>query len=162
MTEDAHGRSGAARGLGRVVSGLFVLTTGEGEGATGMLASFVQQAGFEPPAVTVAVAKGRGILDELRRCGRFCISILHDQSMGLLAHFARGFEPGQPAFENVSTAVATNGVPYLTDAHAYIACEVIGEADWTDHVVFCGAVVGGDRSDDDQPLTHVRKDGLKY
>ena len=151
-----------AKGLGRIVSGLFILTTGEGERATGMLASFVQQAGFEPPTVTVALKKGRAILDELRSSKRFCISILHDGSIGLLAHFARGFEPGQPAFEGVATTLGKNGVPYLSDAHAHVACEVVGEADWSDHVVFCGQVVDGDRVDDDQPLTHVRKDGLQY
>ena len=155
-------RSPIAVGLGRIVSGLFVLTTGEDEHATGMLASFVQQAGFDPPAVTVAVKKGRPIIDALRLNRSFCISVLHDGSIGLLAHFARGFEPDAPAFQGVETTVGKNGVPYLSDAHAHLACELIGEADWTDHVVFCGLVIDGARIDDDQPLTHVRKDGLRY
>ena len=155
-------RTPIAEGLGRIVSGLFVLTTGEGEQATGMLASFVQQAGFEPPTVTVAVHKSRPIVELMRSHQKFCLSVLHDESIGLLAHFARGFDPGQPAFHGVSTTEAANGVPYLSDAHAHIACEVIGEADWTDHVVFAGRVIDGARADDDQPLTHVRKDGLNY
>ena len=155
-------QSGISRGLGRIVSGLFVLTTGEGEQATGMLASFVQQAGFDPPAVTVAVKAGRPVVDTLRACRKFCISILHDGSIGLLAHFAKGFEPGQPAFEGVATALGQNGVPYLTDAHAHVACVVIGEAEWGDHIVFCGEVVDGERVDDDQPLTHVRRNGMSY
>ena len=119
-------RTPIARGLGRIVSGLFVLTTGEGERATGMLASFVQQAGFEPPAITVAVKKGRAIVEELRACEKFCVSVLHDGSIGLLAHFARGFEPGAPAFDGVETTVGKNGVPYLSDSHAHVACELIG------------------------------------
>lgn len=151
-----------AKSVGRIVSGLFILTTGEGERATGMLASFVQQAGFEPPTVTVALKKGRAILDQLRDSKKFCVSILHDGSIGLLAHFAKGFEPGQPAFEGVATGTGSNGVPYLAEAHAHIECELIGEADWSDHIVFCGVVLDGDRIDDDQPLTHVRKDGLNY
>ena len=155
-------RSPIAIGLGRIVSGLSVLTTGEGVRATGMLASFVQQAGFDPPAITVAVKKGRPIVEALRDHGKFCISVLHDGSIGLLAHFARGFEPGAPAFEGVETLPGKNGVPYLSDAHAHLACELIGEADWTDHIVFCGRVIDGNRLDDDQPLTHVRKDGLSY
>ncbi|MEM7203827.1 MAG: flavin reductase family protein [Planctomycetota bacterium] len=154
--------TGTALGLGRIVSGLFVLTAGRGADATGMLASFVQQAGFEPPSVTVALKKGRPIVDLVRDGGAFNISVLHDGSMGLLAHFARGFEPGVPAFGSVAIQDACNGVPYLLDAHAYVACEVLGEADWSDHLVFCGRVVDGGRSDDDQPLTHVRKNGLVY
>ena len=151
-----------AMGLGRIVSGLFVLTVGEGDQATGMLASFVQQAGFEPPAVTVAVKKGRPINDLIDETGRFCISVLHDGSIGLLAHFARGFEPGTPAFEGVEVAIGANGVPYPSEAHAHVACELIGKGEWTDHVVYCGKVIDGGRLDDDQPMTHVRKDGLSY
>ena len=151
-----------AMGLGRIVSGLFVVTSGKGEQATGMLTSFVQQAGFEPPAVTVAVKKGRPFNDVIKDCGCFCVSVLHDDSIGLLAHFARGFEPGKPAFEGIVTSPGANGVPYLSEAHAHVACELIGEADWSDHIVYCGRVIDGGRLDDDQPMTHVRKDGLSY
>lgn len=154
--------SPVATGLGRIVSGLFILTAGEGEQATGMLTSFVQQAGFDPPAITVAVKKGRPINDLIKQSGSFCISVLHDGSIGLLAHFARGFESGTPAFEGVATALGANGVPYLSEAHAHVACELIGEAEWTDHIVYCGRVIDGGRLDDDQPMTHVRKDGLSY
>ena len=42
--------------LGRVPSGVFILTASDGQGKeTGMLASWVQQAGFDPPCDTVAV-----------------------------------------------------------------------------------------------------------
>ena len=36
-----------------------------------MLTSFVQQAGFEPPAITVAVKKGRPLNDLLESSGVF-------------------------------------------------------------------------------------------
>lgn len=151
-----------ARGLGRIVSGLFVVTSGKAERATGMLTSFVQQAGFEPPVVTVAIKKGRQLLEVVRECGVFCVSVLHDGSIHLLGHFARGFEPGQDAFRGIEVNIACNGVPYPADAHAFLACRVLGEADWSDHVVVCGEVLDGDRRDDDPPLTHVRKNGLNY
>lgn len=151
-----------ARALGRIPSGLFILTTGRGDDATGMLASFVQQAGFSPPVVTVALGKDRSIVPQLRLCGAFCLSILHDASSSLVKHFARGFEPGQPAFEGVEIAIGDNGVPYLTRAHAHLACRVVGETAWSDHLVFAGEVVAGDRIDDEPPLTHVRKSGSSY
>lgn len=150
------------QGLGRIVSGLYVLTTGEGDAATGMLVSFVQQAGFEPPAVTVALKKGRYVVDRVRDCGRFSVSVLHDASVVLLSHFAKGFEPDQPAFEGIATEVGANGIVHLAEAHAHVSCEVIGEADWSDHIVFCGRVLGSARIDESAPLTHVRKDGMSY
>ena len=45
--------------LGRVASGIYILTIRNQDQETGMLASWVLQAGFEPPMVTVAVKKGR-------------------------------------------------------------------------------------------------------
>jgi flavin reductase (DIM6/NTAB) family NADH-FMN oxidoreductase RutF len=152
----------AARALGAVPSGLFVATAGRGAAATGSLVSFVQQVGFTPPCLTVAIRKGRPLEALIRGGRRFCLSILDDASINLLSHFARGFDPGQPAFDGVSTEVDEAGVPYLLDAVAWLSCSLIGEADWSDHVVFCGEVVAGDRRRPDQPLVHVRKTGLSY
>ena len=55
-----------AKVLGRIPSGVFVLTCGDGAGnMTGMLASWVQQAAFEPPMISVGVKNGRYINDWL-------------------------------------------------------------------------------------------------
>jgi flavin reductase (DIM6/NTAB) family NADH-FMN oxidoreductase RutF len=48
-----------ARALGTIPSGLFIVTAGTGAEATGALLSFVQQVGFEPPCVTIAVKPGQ-------------------------------------------------------------------------------------------------------
>ena len=53
--------------LGRIPSGVFILVAGNDTGQqTGMLASWVQQASFEPPQVTVAVNKSRYLNDWLK------------------------------------------------------------------------------------------------
>lgn len=151
-----------ARALGAIPSGLFIATAGTGPQATGTLVSFVQQVGFEPPVVAVAVKKGRQLEALVRDGGRFCIGVLDQASSGLLGHFARGFDPGVPAFEGVATATDGGGVPYLTDALAWLSCKVVGEADWTDHVLFAGEVAAGGRRDDAAPMVHLRKNGLSY
>ncbi len=54
--------------LGRTPSGIFILIAGDGQdNTTGMLASWVQQASFEPPQVTVAVNKKRYINEWLAK-----------------------------------------------------------------------------------------------
>jgi flavin reductase (DIM6/NTAB) family NADH-FMN oxidoreductase RutF len=152
-----------APALGRLVSGLYIVTTGVDGDATGMLGSWVQQAGFEPPAVTVAMDRDRAVTEVFRACGHFCISVLAPSSMHLLKHFAKGFAPGENAFEGLDTALSANGVPYLVEAHAHLACKIIGESTWTDHVIFCGEVVGGScASLEEAPATHIRKNGLSY
>jgi flavin reductase (DIM6/NTAB) family NADH-FMN oxidoreductase RutF len=163
MSETPQSRIPAfARALGAVPSGLFVATAGRDEAATGALVSFVQQVGFDPPCLIVAVKQGRPLEELIRGEGRFCLSILDDASMKLLGHFARGFDPGQPAFDGVATGSDAAGVPYLLDALAWLSCELVGEATWSDHVVFCGRVLAGDRRGLEQPLVHVRKTGLSY
>ncbi|HAA88643.1 MAG TPA: flavin reductase family protein, partial [Verrucomicrobiales bacterium] len=45
--------------LGKLPSGVYIATsTLDGE-EVGMLASFVEQAGFEPPTITAAISAGR-------------------------------------------------------------------------------------------------------
>lgn len=156
-------RAALARGLARLPSGLYVLTAGRGTAATGMLASWVQQVGFEPPTVMVALKRGRPIEALVRSDGVFCLAVLDDDSKTLLGHFARGFEPGQPAFAGVATADSAVGVPYPTAAHAHLACRVRAVAlDWCDHTVIAAEVVAGDGRLDRAPLVHVRKNGFSY
>ena len=155
-----------ALALGRIPSGLFVFTTGihGGSGAdraTGMLSSFVQQVGFEPPVILAGVHRDRDALDIVRRTGRFCVSVLDGNSKHLLGHFASGFAPGVDPFEGLKVATH-EGVPYLPEAVAWMACEVVGEGDWTDHVAVAGKVIAGDRRDDAAPSVHVRVNGLSY
>ena len=63
-----------AAALGRIPSGLFVLTARHGKHETGMLASWVQQAGFKPPMLTTAVQRDRFICDWIRASGRFTLN----------------------------------------------------------------------------------------
>src|SRR5205085_6245954 len=54
-----------AAALGRVPSGLYILTARHGDAETGMLVSWVQQRSFAPPLVSAAIQRGRDILSWL-------------------------------------------------------------------------------------------------
>src|SRR3989304_1498669 len=83
--------------LGRLPSGIFILTAGSGPRATGMLSSWVMQAGFEPPMVSVAVKLGRYVCDWITAGQPFVLNLVGDSQTKLLKHFSTGFEPGAPA-----------------------------------------------------------------
>src|SRR5690606_32318881 len=121
-----------------------------------------QQVGFEPPCIVVAIKKGRPLETLLRDTGRFCLSVIDDASVVLLGHFARGVGSGEEAFRGVAIAHDAAGVPYPTDTLAWMSCRIVGEAGWSDHAVFCGEVVAGDRRGDGAPMVHVRKTGTSY
>ncbi|MEX2186136.1 MAG: flavin reductase family protein [Pirellulales bacterium] len=152
--------------LGRVPSGIFILTVRRGAQETGMLASWVMQAGFEPPMVTVAVKQGRYVADWLDAGAdagaAFALNVVAEDDKQLLKHFGRGFEPGQPAFEGVAISRTERGTPVLDAAIGFLECVATGHVDSTDHRVFLARVESGQLVRDAPPMVHVRKSGLNY
>jgi flavin reductase (DIM6/NTAB) family NADH-FMN oxidoreductase RutF len=149
--------------LGRVPSGIFILTIGTGQRATGMLASWVMQAGFEPPMVSVGVKQGRYICDWLTAGEPFVLNVVGESQANLLKHFGKGFEPGAAAFEGVMVTHCARGVPVLTDSIGHLECEPVRHIDSGDHRIFLAKVVRGKLIDPDaRPMTHIRKSGANY
>ena len=79
-----------AAALGRVPSGLFVVTLKRAEIETGMLASWVQQCAFEPPQISIALQRDRPIIAWLTQGAAFTLNILDDSQTDMIAHFGRG------------------------------------------------------------------------
>ena len=148
--------------LGRVPSGIFILTVGSGERATGMLASWVMQAGFEPPMVTIAVKKGRYVEDWITRGDPFILNLVAEKQFDLLKHFGKGFEPDQPAFEGLSIRHCARAVPILTDCLGHLECEPVSHFDSGDHRIFLAKVVRGGLQGEAAPMVHIRKSGKNY
>lgn len=148
--------------LGRVPSGIFILTAGEGERATGMLASWVMQAGFAPPMVTVAVRHGRYVGDWLAHGEPFVLNIVGAEQKHLLKHYAKGFEPGEPAFNGLATTPSGAGPPILADAVGHLECLPTTHVDSADHRVILARVTAGALARDVPPMVHIRTSGAHY
>jgi flavin reductase (DIM6/NTAB) family NADH-FMN oxidoreductase RutF len=149
--------------LGRVPSGVYVLTVGTGARATGMLASWVMQAGFKPPMVSVAVKNGRYVCDWLSEGQPFVLNLIRAGQKTLLRHFSHGFKPGQPAFDDLEITHCARGVPVLKDSLGHLECEPNGHIDSGDHRIFLAKVVRGKLIDaDSRPMVHIRKSGSHY
>lgn len=149
--------------LGRIPSGIFILTIGTGTRATGMLASWVMQAGFDPPMVSVAVRLGRYVCDWLTEGQPFVLSVVSESQTNLLKHFGKGFEPGASAFQGIAISHCARGVPILSDALGYLECEPAGHVDSGDHRVFLAKIARGRMINSEQePMVHIRKSGANY
>jgi len=151
-----------AEALGRIPSGLFVVTVRQGDRETGMLASWVQQCSFDPPQVSVAVRKGRYILDWLNDGAAFVVNVIPESGKALIAHFGKGFEPTEPAFEGLEVRREGETPPVLLASHAYVECRVESHLDAGDHVLVVGRVLNGAVLHHGGPIVHVRKNGLRY
>ncbi|MCA9113591.1 MAG: flavin reductase family protein [Planctomycetaceae bacterium] len=153
--------------LGRTPSGVFILTAADGQGReTGMLASWVQQASFEPPVVTVAVNCKRYLIEWLEAQPRLALSFVGESQKELLRHFGRGFEPDVPAFEGLEISRdGATGLPVLADSLGWLEGEISGRLEAGDHVIYSVTVTGGasgPRLESEAPMVHLRRSGFTY
>jgi flavin reductase (DIM6/NTAB) family NADH-FMN oxidoreductase RutF len=151
-----------AAALGRIPSGLFILTARQGDAETGMLASWVQQCSFEPPQLTAALGGGRDVLAWLVPGAAFTVNILEEDQTEMLVHFGKGFALAEPAFDGLEVERPDGAAPVLADALAYLDCRVVARYPAGDHQLIVGRVVGGRILGDGKPAVHIRKSGLRY
>lgn len=133
-------RTGQA--VGRVTGSLCVMTAKRGETNIGMLTSWVSQASFSPPGVTVAISKD-GMGESLAHTGeQFVLNILKE-GRNLRRHFLKPPAPGEDVFAEVAIQPATNGCPILADALAYLECTVENRIECSDHWLIYAVVENG-------------------
>ncbi|MGA1003555.1 diflavin flavoprotein [Vulcanococcus sp.] len=153
------------KALGRLSGGLYVVTARQDERASAMVASWVSQASFDPPGITVAVAKDRAIEALLQVGDRFVLNILReDNYQDLMRHFLKRFPPGADRFAGVNTLEGVaNGGPVLGDALAFLGCRVSQRMEGPDHWIIYGEVEQGNVSDTEaRTAVHHRKVGNHY
>ena len=152
------------KALGRISGGLYIITATKGDVSSAMLASWVSQASFEPPGLTIAVAKDRAIESLMQVGDSFVLNVLEEgKYQNLMKHFLKRFKPGADRFAGVNTQTASNGSPILTDALAYVECEVVTRMECSDHWIVYSKVDDG-RVSNPNALTavHHRKVGNHY
>lgn len=152
------------KALGRISGGLYIITAKKGDVTSAMLASWVSQASFQPLGFTIAVAKDRAIESLMQVGDRFVLNVLEEGNyQGLMKHFLKRFLPGADRFAGIKTQPAENGSPILTDALAYMECEVVSRMECSDHWIVYSTVDAG-RVSKPEPLTavHHRKVGNYY
>lgn len=155
--------------LGRIPSGVFIVTAGEGARAVGTMVSLVQQISLEPACVEVALKPERSLARLLREGGvgtRLVINVCHAGDKTLLRKYAKASQTGAEAFAGVRTRrLEGSGGTVLLDACAYLECELRQVVPFgADHDLYIVQVTGGGLLGDGglKPVVHVRHDGGKY
>ncbi|MFM7577667.1 MAG: flavin reductase, partial [Microcystaceae cyanobacterium] len=152
-----------AQALGRIVGSLSIVTTRQGELSGAMVASWVSQATFSPPGLTIAVAKERAIESLLPINSSFVLNVLQDgKHLGLMKHFLKPFAPGEDRFAGVETTEAENGAPILQVALAHLECRVQNRLECGDHWVLYATVERGQVQAEGVTAIHHRKSGNYY
>merc|ERR1711988_722738 len=88
-----------AKALGKISGGLYLVTGAHSTAKSAMIASWVSQASFEPPGITIAVAKDRAIEAFMQVDDTFVLNCLReDNYQELMKHFLKRFPPGADRF----------------------------------------------------------------
>ncbi|MBW4447621.1 MAG: diflavin flavoprotein [Spirirestis rafaelensis WJT71-NPBG6] len=154
--------SNVEQAVGRIIGSLCVVTAKQGGVSSGMLASWVSQASFNPPGLTIAVAKDRAMEPLTHSGNQFVVNILAE-GKELRKHFMKSFTPGQDRFAGIETEEASNGCPILSGALSYLECSVQTRMEAGDHwLVYASVDNGKVLNQDAVTAVHHRKSGSHY
>jgi flavin reductase (DIM6/NTAB) family NADH-FMN oxidoreductase RutF len=151
-----------ATALGRIPSGLFVITWRHEAADRTMLASWVMQAGFTPPAVTVAVAASRDLLAAIAGGTPFVINILGESQRPLVARFGRPAAHGEDPFAGIDLVRSPAGAAAIATAAGWLECRGTAQAAAGDHVIVVAEVTAAGNGSGEPALVHTRRNGLRY
>jgi flavorubredoxin/flavin reductase (DIM6/NTAB) family NADH-FMN oxidoreductase RutF len=158
----------AVQALGRVVGSLCVLTTVKGDGDSrlsgAMVASWVSQASFSPPGLTVAVAKDRAVEALLHVGDAFALNVLAaGRETGPMKQFLQPFAPGADRFAGLALDQSPAGQPVLPEALAWLECRVKQRMECGDHwLIYAQADAGSLIDATGATAVHQRRSGATY
>lgn len=153
--------SDIAAAVGHIPSGLFIVTTLDGDKKDGYLASWVQQVSFKPLVIAIAVRAGRPGYDHIMAGKPFTINVVGEHETQYLRHFWKGYE--QSPFGEIEHTINTQGGLVINGAKSAITCKMISKSQPGDHEVVFAEVLASDVNElEAKPKVHIRKSGLDY
>ncbi len=147
--------------IGRLASGVYIITVqGEDGVKDGMMATWITQAGFEPPSLVVSVNKKRDILQALSVGSKFSVNVLSKRNMDIFKAFAKPHNAEK--FDGLALKEVSSG-PVFAEAVSYMSLVVKSQTEAGDHILVVGEITDGELLNGaDEPMTHLRKDGFQY
>jgi flavin reductase (DIM6/NTAB) family NADH-FMN oxidoreductase RutF len=141
--------------LAALTTGIYVLTTRDGDVRHGMSASWVTQVSGAPPLLMAAVDIGHASHALVERSGRFALNVVSRAARHLEDYFHSAAARGADNLAPIACEASPAGLPYLRDALASLECRVVVPHRAGDHTLFVAEVTdvvvrGGDR-----PLTSL-------
>ncbi len=160
---DTKLRNELGKALGRLASGVFVVTVETDNGPQGMVATWIAQAAFEPPLVTIAINSQRPLVQNLQN-NVLTVNVLSAQNMDIFKAFARPSKSAEDdRFIGLELAENKEGAVAFANAISALNCVVEQIVPAGDHIVVLARVVSGKLLNADaEPMIHLRKNGFQY
>lgn len=148
------------RTLAHWATGVTVVTALAEGGPVGITASSFTSLSVDPPQVLISVNKKLFTHEAILTSGRFAVSILHAEQVELGKRFAGMIPEIEDRFAGLETFAAETGCPVLSDALAWVDCQVRRVYDGSDHSIFVGEVLAsgvGDAAQAETPLLYYNR-----
>ncbi|WP_207782586.1 flavin reductase family protein [Phytoactinopolyspora limicola] len=123
---------------GLFVTGVTVITSGMGETADGTTVNSFTSVSLDPPLVLFCLHRESRLRPVIHRTGAFAVNFLSGPQERLARAFAAR---DTAAIDEVRTHPSGTGVPVLSDALAFLSCQLVDEVEGGDHVIFLGDVL---------------------
>jgi flavin reductase (DIM6/NTAB) family NADH-FMN oxidoreductase RutF len=156
--------------LGRIPGGLFVVTWQENGVDKTMLTSWLMQAGFNPPAISIAVGNGRHFLSAvLSGDFHFVVNVLSENQRRLLGRFGKPPVVEDEPFAGLDIKRVSCGAGVLPGVVGWMECKarpafLSSDTDQCrgDHSIVIADICAGEINSTETPIVHLRKSGLHY
>ena len=135
--------------------GVYIISTLDGERATGCVANSVMQITSSPATIAVSMNHDNYTNSCIKNSGKFAVSILTEESYPeLIGRF--GFQSGKEVnkFDGIE-AITKEEISVIPDACGYIVCKVIDQMETETHTVFLGEVLDADVLKNEEPMTYA-------
>ncbi len=136
-----------------LTSGIYILTTGSGEHAHGMSASWVSQVSADPLLLGLALGKQYRSCRWVEENGRFALNVVGKRSRFLQDHFHAAALRGHGYMQGVRWEPSPAGLPWLLDALVCMDCEVVERHPIGDRIWFVARATAWRRGVPDLPLS---------
>ncbi len=162
MTDSGGSDPGSV--IARVPSGIFVMTAAFEGRRSGLCATWVQQCGFEPLLISVAIQRGHPIAPYIRDSHAFGLCQIAQENAYLIKKFNSNAELTDAVFDALETTTLETGSPLLKRAMSVMDCRVVRHIDFDgDHELFIGEVVASQiLHGETTPFVRIRDNGWDY
>lgn len=140
--------------------GVYVLTSKFEENYCAATVTWVSQASFEPPLVTVCIKRDSKAYTVVKKRGEFILHLLGEDQKDIAAVFFKSslIENGQINGEAFNLV---NDLPILAEPPSYLNCKVVEILENGDHPLFLAEVSDAVILRESKPL-ELRKTGWSY
>ena len=153
------------RVLWTMPSGLYVVGSRAGERRNLMTANWATQVSFDPKLLAISVEKTAVTHELIAASGVFALSIVDREDRVIVRKFTKPAELDEAAgtLNGFAFRSGVTGAPILSQAVAFVDCEVRNTVDCGGHALFIGEVVdAGFGKAEDTPVLRMEDTRMSY